>query len=176
MEQEKKNKKAEPEVETVSEPADEKVEIETESIDKKLANEYLNMARIIQADFDNYRKRTAESLRQAKQDGMISAVEVILPSLDTFKKAKEFIKDKDALKGVEMVEASIVSSLKTLGVEKIQAEGEIFDPKKHCALAVYHDNTKPDGFIKEEFQAGFRFGEKVIRYSQVLVNRIKEEN
>lgn len=140
-----------------------------------LANEYLNMARIIQADFDNYRKRSIESIRQAKIDGIVSAVEVILPSLDIFKKAKQMIKDTNALKGVEMVESEIYNSLETLGVEKIETKDCKFNPNLHNALAVVEDNTKPDGVIIEEYQAGYKMGEKVIKYSQVIVNKLKEE-
>ncbi|MBQ3494942.1 MAG: nucleotide exchange factor GrpE, partial [Clostridia bacterium] len=69
-----------------------------------VALEYLNMAKIIQADFDNYRKRSIESIKRAKQDGVISAVECILPCLDVFKSAKEMLKDESSLKGIEMVE------------------------------------------------------------------------
>lgn len=140
-----------------------------------LANEYLNMARIIQADFDNYRKRSIESIKQAKEDGIKEAVEVILPCLDVFKKAKQMIKDANALKGIEMVEAEIQNSLKALGVEKIKTEGEQFNPNFHHALSVVEDKTKPDNQIVEEYKAGYCLGNKVIKYSQVIVNKLKEE-
>ena len=140
-----------------------------------LADEYLNMARIIQADFDNYRKRSIESIKQAKRDGMISAIEVILPCLDVFKKAKQMIKDDTDKKGIEMVENEINNSLKTLGVEKIDTQNTKFDPNLHHALSIVEDKTKPDNIIVEEYQAGYKLGDKVIKYSQVIVNKLKEE-
>ncbi len=140
-----------------------------------LANEYLNMARIIQADFDNYRKRSIESIKQAKRDGLISAVEVILPSLDVFKKAKQMIKDENALKGIEMVENEINNSLKNLGVEKIDTQNAQFNPNFHYALSVVEDKSKPDNIIIDEYQAGYKIGDKVIKYSQVIVNKLKED-
>lgn len=140
-----------------------------------LATEYLNMARVIQADFDNYRKRSAESIRQAKLDGMVSAIEVILPALDVFKKAKQMIKDTNALKGIEMVEDEINNSLKSLGIKKIKTIGEQFNPNFHHALTVIEDKTKPDNEILEEYQAGYMLNDKVIKYSQVIVNKLKEE-
>lgn len=140
-----------------------------------LANEYLNMARIIQADFDNYRKRSIESIKQAKRDGLISAIEVILPSLDVFKKAKQMIKDDNSLKGIEMLENEINSALKNLGVEKIDTKNAQFNPNLHYALSVVEDKTKPDNIIIDEYQAGYKIGDKVIKYSQVIVNKIKEE-
>lgn len=146
-----------------------------EEDNRNLANEYLNMARVIQADFDNYRKRSAESIRQAKIDGIVSAVEVILPSLDVFKKAKQMIKDENAIKGIEMVENEINNSLKTLGVEKIETTNAQFNPNIHNALAVVEDKTKPNNCIIEEYQAGYKMGDKVIKYSQVIVNKLKED-
>ena len=140
-----------------------------------LATEYLNMARIIQADFDNYRKRSIESIKQAKIDGTVQALEVILPCLDVFTKAKQMIKDENALKGIEMVENEINNSLKTLGVEKIQAKGAQFNPNFHNALSVIEDKTKPDNEVLEEYQAGYKLNDKVIKYSQVIVNKLKED-
>ncbi len=140
-----------------------------------LSEKYLNMARVIQADFDNFRKRSAESVKQAKLDGMILAVEVILPSLDIFKKAKQMITDENSLKGIEMVESEIFNKLKSLGVEKIKTIGEQFNPNLHSALSVIEDKSKQDNEILEEFQSGFMLDGKVIKYSQVIVNKIKEE-
>ena len=145
------------------------------SCHNNLAEEYLNMARIIQADFDNYRKRSIESIRQAKIDGVISAVEVILPCLDVFKKAKQMINDENSLKGIEMLETEINNSLKTLGIEKIETQNAQFNPNLHYALAVIEDPTKENNQIIEEYQAGYKMGDKVIKYSQVIVNKLKEE-
>ena len=181
-EKEKVKKEPKPEEKEIKEPECEHecncehcgCEQKTEVVDN-LAAEYLNMARVIQADFDNYRKRTAESIYQARQDGMISALEVILPSLDVFKKAKQMIKDPSALKGIEMVEESINNSLNSLGVEKINAVGQKFNPNYHHALTVMEDKTKQDDEILEEFQAGYMLKGKVIKYSQVIVNKLKED-
>lgn len=140
-----------------------------------LAEEYLAMARVIQADFDNYRKRSIESIKMAKQDGLINAVECILPCIDVFKSAKEIIKDPADLKGIEMIETEMLNSLSKLGVEKIETKNKQFDPKLHHALAVMENKDLPDGQIIEEYKAGYKLGEKIIRYSQVIVNKNKED-
>ena len=149
--------------------------VETKQPEKNLADEYLNMARVIQADFDNYRKRTAESIKQAKLDGITQAVEIFIPCLDVFKKAKEMISDDNSRKGIEMLETQIRSSLKELGVEKIETIGKQFDPNIHHCLMVMEDKTKPDNVVLDEYQAGYRLGDKIIKYSQVIVNKLKEE-
>lgn len=153
----------------------EEPKVETKQPEKNLADEYLNMARVIQADFDNYRKRTAESIKQAKLDGITQAVEIFIPCLDVFKKAKEMISDDNSRKGIEMLETQIRSSLKELGVEKIETIGKQFDPNIHHCLMVMEDKTKPDNVVLDEYQAGYRLGDKIIKYSQVIVNKLKEE-
>lgn len=134
--------------------------------------EYLNLLRIVQADFDNYRKRSVIQLEKAKTDGIAQTIEIFLPSLDAFKNVKSKIKDDTTREGVEMLEKQIMANLFKLGVEKIDAIGKPLDPNLHNAVAVAKDESKEDGIILDEFQAGYRLGDKIIRYSQVLVNKL----
>ncbi len=163
---EQKEDNVEPEKETKEE---QNVEVTAKS---DLADEYLNLARVIQADFDNYRKRSLEQVQRAKIDGIASAVEVLLPSLDAFKKVKESVKDENTLKGIEMLERAIDSGFEKLGVQKIEALGLPLDPNVHNALAVVAKEGYEDGIIVEEFQVGYKMDGKVIRPSQVLVNKL----
>lgn len=137
-----------------------------------LAEEYLNLARVIQADFDNYRKRSIVQLENAKLDAIASTVEVLLPALDAFKKAKENIKDEKTLEGITMLEKSINTSLEKLGVKKIDSVGLPLDPNVHNVLAVASDESKPDDVVLDEFQAGYKLDNKIIRCAQVLVNKL----
>lgn len=135
------------------------------------ADEYLNLAKQVQADFENYRRRTVEDLKKAKLDGQVSVIEAFLPCLDTFTEAKKNIKDENVLKGVEMIENSIIETLKNLGVEKIDAVGKVYDPHLHNVIAVMKDGSKENDIILAEYQAGYKFNDKVIRYSKVIVNK-----
>lgn len=135
------------------------------------SNEYLNLAKQVQADFENYRRRTVEDLKKAKQDGQISVIEAFLPCLDTFAEAKKNIKDDNVLRGVEMIENSILETLKSLGVEKIEAVGKVYDPHLHNVIAVMKDESKENDIILAQYQAGYKFNDKVIRYSKVIVNK-----
>ena len=137
--------------------------------------EYLNMARVIQADFDNYRKKSYEQILQARVEGLVQGIEAFLPALDSFNEAKKMITDEKVLQGVEMIEKKILSTLEGFCVEKIKAEGEPFDHNLHNAISISHDNSLEDDVITAEYQAGYKFKDKVIRYSQVIVNK-KEEN
>ncbi len=137
--------------------------------DKSL--EYLNLAKQIQADFENFRRHAIEDIKQAKISGQASVIEVFLPCLDTFKEAKKSITDENVLKGVEMIEDSINGALKSLGVEKIDTIGEKYNPHLHNAIAVRKDDSKENDIILDEYQAGYKFNDKVIRYAIVSVNK-----
>ena len=134
--------------------------------------EYLNLLKVVQADFDNYRKRSVTQIEKARTDGIAHAVEIFLPSLDVFKTVKPKIKDDSTREGIEMIEKQIRANLLKLGVEKIEAIGKHLDPNLHNAVAIAKDESKEDGIILDEFQAGYRLGDKIIRYSQVLVNKL----
>ena len=150
---------------------DEKEE-EQEEPKTELAEEYLNLARVIQADFDNYRKRSLEQIERARIDGIASTVEVLLPSLDAFKKVKENVKDEKTLEGIDMLERAILNGFEKLGIQKIEAIGLPLDPNVHNALAVTQNKELEDGIVVDEFQTGYKMGEKIIRCSQVLVNKL----
>lgn len=135
------------------------------------AAEYLAMAQRMQADFENFRRRALEEIKQSKIAGQASVIEVFLPCLDTFKEAKKSISDEAVLAGVEMIENKIVEALKSLGVQKIASVGEKFNSHYHEAIAVMKDESKENDIILDEYQAGYTFNDKVIRYSKVIVNQ-----
>ena len=139
-------------------------------------NEYLEMAQRIQAEFDNYRKRSNDILKSIRIDGVIEAVNKFLPALDSIKKAKTMIKDEKVLEGIDLIEKEFNNSLKSLNIEEILAENEIFDPKFHNVVAVKNDNSLDDGIITDVYQAGYKIGDRVLRYSQVVVNKIQKKD
>ena len=139
--------------------------------EKVLADQYLALARQVQADFENFRRHAIEDIKLAKIDGQASVIEAFLPCLDTFKEAKKSISDEVVLKGVEMIENKILDTLKALGVEKISSVGEIYNPHLHNAIMVMKDESKDNNIILDEYQAGYKFKDKVIRYSKVIVNK-----
>ena len=134
-------------------------------------NEYLDLARQIAADFENFRRHALEEIKQSKISGQASVIEIFLPCLDTFKEAKKSITDQAVLDGVEMIENKIKDALSSLGVEKIPSIGEVYNPHLHNVIAVFKDESKDNDVILDEYQAGYKFNGKVIRYSKVIVNK-----
>lgn len=134
--------------------------------------EYLELAQRIKAEFENYKKRTAEIATMSFNNGVASCVEKLLPALDSFKQAKSSIIDEDTLKGINLIYDQIFNALKSMGIEKIDAIGKIFDPNYHNAVMVDKVLDKPDGEILEEFQEGFMLGNRVVRHSVVKINKL----
>lgn len=137
--------------------------------------EYLFSAQRLQADFDNFRKNAEIKIELAKTEGQIEAITKILPALDSFAGARKMIQDKTVLEGLIMIEKQLNTALQSLKVEKIEAIGKVFDPNLHNALAIIEDSSLEDNIIKEEYQSGYKLNDKVIRHSQVIVNKKEEK-
>lgn len=134
-------------------------------------SEYLEMAQRIQAEFDNYRRRNQDAQKNAKQDGIIHAVEMLLPVVDSINSAKRQITEPEFLKSIELVYEQTLSCFKNLGVQKIDAINMPFNPEFHNAIMAEEvDGVEPDMVI-DEFQEGFEINGKVIRHSVVKVSK-----
>ena len=137
------------------------------------AAEYLEMAQRLKAEFENYKKRNAELSSQSFENGVVHVVEKLLPAMDSFKQARLSIQDENTLKGVDLVYSQILKAFEDLGVTKIDAQGQQFNPNFHNAVLVGNDAEKPDGEILNEYQEGFILkNERVIRHSVVQINKL----
>lgn len=135
--------------------------------------EYLELAQRIKAEFENYKKRNAEVVSQSFDNGVAHSVAKLLPAIDSFKQAKQSIQDENVLKGLDLVLSQIFNAFGEMGVTKIPAVGENFDPNYHNAVLVGNDPEKADGVILEEYQEGFILkNERVIRHSVVKINKL----
>ena len=125
------------------------------------------------AEFDNFRKRTIKEKAVLYDDGIRSAVELILPVIDNFERALSAAQKDDNsnsfLQGMEMIYRQFKDILTSMGVEEIKAVGETFNPNLHNAVTHIEDEAFGENEIVEEFQKGYIFKDKVIRYSMVKV-------
>ena len=122
------------------------------------------------ADYDNFRKRSLKEKEQSYGNGKADAVEKLLPVYDNLERAlNQPTEDAAYKKGVEMTMTQLVSILNGLGVEIFGEVGETFDPNLHNAVMHVDDEEKGENEIVEEFQKGFKMGDKVIRFSMVKV-------
>jgi molecular chaperone GrpE len=137
------------------------------------AEGYLDDLRRLQADFDNYRKRTLREQTARAASASQALVARLLPVLDNFElavSAAEQSRDFDRmLKGVEMVFGELREVLEGEGLVKIEAEGKPFDPERHEAvIAVEQEDIEP-GMVVDTVRTGYELRGKVLRPAMVKV-------
>ncbi|WML59681.1 nucleotide exchange factor GrpE [Neobacillus sp. PS2-9] len=134
-------------------------------------NRYLRL----QADFDNFRRRTRLDLEASEKYRAQKLITDLLPALDNFERAMQVEADneqtKALLQGMDMVYRSLVDALKKEGVEPIEAVGKEFDPHQHQAVMQGEDENFGSNIVTDEFQKGYLLKDRVIRPSMVKVNQ-----
>ncbi|MBP5169628.1 MAG: nucleotide exchange factor GrpE [Oscillospiraceae bacterium] len=159
-----------PDKQEVSEetPAEEK-KPEEKSVSEEMAllnDKYLRIC----AEYDNYRKRTQKEKDNLYGDIRANVITSFLPVYDNLVRALAAETADDAYrKGVELIMNQFNATLEKLGATEIKAVGEKFDPAVHNAVMHVDDETKGENEVVEEFQKGFKLGDKVIRFSMVKV-------
>ena len=160
------------EQETVEQAQPEVVEEQpdqAEQMKEQLAQQedkYLRLA----AEYGNYRKRTAKEKESIWTEVKADTATAFLPVYDNLERAiKQETADEAYKKGVEMTMNQLKEVFSKLGIEEIPALGKTFDPNLHNAVMHIDDENFGENTIAEVFQAGFRCGEKVIRFSMVKV-------
>lgn len=148
---------------------------QTDDLLKKSQEEcemYKDKFQRIAAEFDNFKKRTLKEKEKLYQDAASDVVVNFLPVMDNFLRALDAIDtsdNKSFCDGVVMVAKQLENVFKDLGVEKIEALGMEFDPNLHNAVAHVEDENIGENTIIEELQTGYKYKDKVIRYSMVKV-------
>ena len=131
----------------------------------------------LQADFDNFRKRTLREKQEALGYGHEAIVKDLLPVVDNLERAIEHASASSGadfegmLQGVELVRRELLAVLAKHGVSAIEAEGEVFDPNLHEALAQMEDERVPAGRIGRVLQRGYRLRDRLLRPARVMVSR-----
>jgi molecular chaperone GrpE len=122
------------------------------------------------AEYDNFRKRSQKEKEARWAEAKSDTIAAFLPVYDNLERAlKQDTADEAFKKGVEMTMTQLKDILTKLGVEVIQAQGQPFDPTLHNAVMHIEDENLGENTVAEVFQAGFKLGEKVIRFAMVKV-------
>ncbi len=162
----RKDKKDEEVAEEVTIIEDEATELQQA---KELADKYLDMARRLQADFDNYRKRTQRENEEYKKYACSSIVQDLLTIVDDLDRALASATSDDVMvQGVRGVRSNLMKVLESNGLSEIESNGK-FDPNLHEALCAVDGDE--DDVIAEVFQKGYTLNGRVLRYAKVSVTR-----
>ena len=123
------------------------------------------------AEYDNYRKRTTKEKDNIYQDAKADTIKAFLAVYDNLERAAaaEGGEDSPHKKGLDLIFSQFKELLKKLGVEEIEAKGQPFDPETMNAVMHIDDENYGENEVAQVFQAGFRMGDKVIRYAIVQV-------
>jgi molecular chaperone GrpE len=122
------------------------------------------------AEFDNARRRGERERSDFLQFAAMDLVREILPVLDDFERAlKVETADRDYAKGVELIYQRLYETLKRLGLEPIETEGQQFDPNRHEAMQRVQTEEAEDQAILGELQRGYNFRGKLLRPAWVRV-------
>ena len=156
--------------ETPAEPtAEEKMAAELEKAKAELAAEHDRYLRLM-AEYDNFRKRSTRERENLYSDVKADTLLRLLPVFDNLERAlRQETADEAYRKGVEMTMNQFLEALRSLGVTPIETEGATFDPTVHNAVMHMEDPEKGEQEIVQEFQKGFKMGDRVIRFSMVQV-------
>jgi len=126
------------------------------------------------ADFDNYRKRVRDEQESLVKYGAQKSVMELLPVLDNLERATASLSEnsdpKVLFKSFSVVQKQLLDGLDAMGVKKIQAVGQPFDPQFHEAVNQMSSAEFPEGTVMYEAQSGYQLHDKVIRPAMVVVS------
>ena len=143
-------------------------EIDTDSnaildVLKRERDEYLHLARRVQADFENYKKRAQKQMHDHSERAGEVLVEKLLNVLDTMDLALQH----EPSGPLEQVTSTLRETLTKEGLERIDGSNVPFDPEQHDAVA--HEDGDGEPEVIEVMRAGYRYRGKVLRPAMVKV-------
>ena len=128
----------------------------------------------LQAEYQNFRKRSVRDIADARSYAVASTLVPFLSVVDYLGMAQSAAEQSDNLEalkqGMNMIIGEFDKALDELGVKKMKTAGEKFDPALHDAVGYEKSETVPEGVIIREWSGGFTMGEKLLRPARVLVS------
>lgn len=144
---------------------------EADAKDAKIEDLQTSLLRM-KADFDNFKRRTQEERSQLSTFVTVDVISKILPVLDSMERAQTSMAasfDESTMTGFDMIVKQFEQALAGIGVEKIKAQGEKFNPEIHEAVMRGDNPDLPEDTVEMVFEDGYTCKGKVVRYSKVKV-------
>jgi molecular chaperone GrpE len=135
-------------------------------------DEYLDLARRTQADFENYRKRAAKEAAAAGERAKSGLVRELLPIVDNLERALASAGESEQhlAEGVRLVHSELIAVLERNGVQQFDPSGERFDPGEHEALSMRPQDGAESGLVLDVVEKGYRANGSVLRPARVVVS------
>ena len=168
--------------ETVVEENKEQTKEKSRSKSKKLQEEYGKLLAeaedlkrkwyAVTAEYENYRRRTQTQASQRYQEGRNDVVSALFPIGDNLERAVASCADENTRQGVDMILKSFKKVLEGEGVEEIDPVGQPFDAAvAEAIMAIPAEEGEESGIVKQVYVKGYKKGDKVLRYAQVIVTQ-----
>ena len=143
---------------------------EADAKEAERKNEYLRLM----AEFDTFRRRTAEEKLELVKSASADTIKGLLPVLDDCEIALSQLEktegNESAVEGVQLIFNKLMGYLKTKGLERIEAKGEVFDTELHEAVTLFPAPSEDlKGKVIDVAQTGYTLGGKVLRFAKVIV-------
>jgi molecular chaperone GrpE len=150
-------------------------EMEEELAEKEAERkEWEEKAKKVKADFENYRKKQDERKEKWQRRAEEELAEDMIQIMDNLERAiLSADEENSVVKGVKMVSDQLYQELQKRGLERINAEGEEFDPNLHKAVDTREHEE--DRKILEQKRKGYIFDDKVLREAEVVIGEKSEE-
>jgi len=130
----------------------------------------------LSADYANFQKRAPKQIADSVAYQKEAIIKSFLPCLDNLEHTLAGAADAETvesvIKGIQIVFEHMQEALKSHGLERIDSLGTEFDPSVHEAMMRRTEEDKADNIVLEEFQPGYKLGDRVIRPSKVIVNKL----
>ncbi len=134
---------------------------------KELGTQFIRL----QADFENFRKRTEKERKDIVNYALEDFICTLLPVVDNFENAMK-VEEKEMesfYKGIELISKQLKDALHSNGVNEIESLGKEFDPNIHHAVFMEESEEYDSGKVIEIIQKGYMLKDKVIRPAMVKV-------
>jgi molecular chaperone GrpE len=144
---------------------------ELERVKQERDELYDRLARL-QAEFENYRKRSQREQMDFKQYAITDTIKALLPTLDSFERALQSHPGPSEFRsGVELIYRQLRDALARLGVTEINAEGQPFDPRLHEAIEMVpvSEGEAEDNHVLQVLQRGYMLKDRLLRPAMVRV-------
>ena len=126
----------------------------------------------VTAEYENYRRRTQNQAAQRYADGRNDVVASLFPIGDNLERALGACSDENTKQGLEMILAAYNKVLEGEGVEAINPIGQAFDASvAEAIMAMPATDGEESGIVKQVYVKGYKKGEKILRYAQVIVTQ-----
>jgi molecular chaperone GrpE len=126
----------------------------------------------VTAEYENYRRRTQNQAAQRYQEGRNDVVASLFPVGDNLERAISSCADENTKQGLDMILKAYKKVLEGEGVEEIDPVGQPFDAATmEAIMAMPAADGEESGIVKQVYVKGYKKGDKVLRYAQVIVTQ-----